>query len=385
MGDGIVEPMTRVAAGFGPAAILRPAAAAVSPAPAAAASPIAFEPADRTAPPTRDEDAAWRARAESLGAFVETAGRLPTDASGAPASERALAQWLRRQRELARAGRLGEPRTRRLDALAVGWLDPRELEWRANAVAVGLHLAHTGGYPSAGADDLDERRLANWLRTQRRAERASRLAPGRLAWLDLNLPSWRRPSDETWSASAGLLEDFCADHRRLPVDTAPADDLERRLARWLRRQREAASEDRLDDDCRRRLDAIAPGWFDPVGARWTRMARATAAWTGRRGAPSKHAADPAERRLGEWLAAQRRAAASGALRPERADWLDRSMPSWRRIPDGAWRSRLDELRRFVAGRGRLPQRSAAAGDVERRIAGWLADQRGAARARGLAD
>lgn len=278
----------------------------------------------------------------------------------------------------------GDAATRRPGG-ASGQPDPRRAAWQASAVAVGLHLAETGRCPAGDAADPEVRRLANWLRTQRRAERAGRLAPDRLAWLELNLPSWRHPGEESWAASAGLLEDFCCEQGRLPVDAPPADDRERRLARWLRRQREAAADDRLDDDRRLRLDAVAPGWFDPAGARWLRAARAAAAWIGRRGTPSKHAADPNERRLGEWLAAQRRAEASGALRPERARWLDRSMPAWRQAPDGAWRSRLDELRRFVASEGRLPQRRAVAGDHERRLAGWLADQRSAERAGRLAE
>lgn len=362
MGADAVEPMTGVAVVEGTAAT-RPSPANV------------LEPA---AP--RDGDAEWLGRCAAVAAITDAASSLPRDAAGGDPAERALAKWLKQQRELHAAGRLAERRARHLDSVVPGWRNPRELAWRATAVAVGLHLAETGRYPVTTAAGEAERRLATWLRTQRTALRDGLLAPERLAWLELNLPSWRRPDDESWSATAARLEDFAIDHGRLPRDTAGAAEPERLLARWLRRQREAVRDDRLDDERRRQLDVAVPGWLDPAASRWVRTARVFARWTAERGAaPSKHAADPVERRLGEWLAAQRRLEASGDLRTDRAAWLDRAAPAWRTRPDAAWRARLDELAAFVEARG-LPRRARAAADDERRLAAWLAGQRAAARA-----
>lgn len=366
MGDDAVEPMTGVAVVEG--------TAATRPYP----PDVPAEPRSSTL--WHDGDAEWLERCSAAVAFSDTACRLPRDASGASAAERHLARWLKQQRELVNAGRLAERRARHLDADLPGWRSPRESAWRAAAVAVGLHLAETGRYPMANAADAAERRLATWLRTQRTAMRDGALAADRLAWLDLNLPSWQRPEDDAWDAAAALLADFAAEHGRLPRDTAGTAERERSLARWLRRQREAARDDRLDDERRRQLDAAAPGWLDPSASRWVRTARMFARWTAEhRSTPSKHAADPVERRLGEWLAAQRRLEASDALRADRAAWLDRAAPGWRARPDAAWRARLAELAAFAEAHG-LPRRSRDAGDDERRLAAWLAGQRSAARA-----
>ncbi|MCM3657521.1 helicase associated domain-containing protein [Agromyces mediolanus] len=333
-----------------------------------------------------DGDAEWEARVDRLRAHLGATGRPPRDASGAPDAERATARWVKRQRELLRTGALAERRLRHLDSVVPGWRDPRGTEWHGTAVAVGLHLAETGAYPAPSADDEVERRLATWLRTQRRAEASGRLAPDRLAWLELNLPSWRRPADEDWGDTVAAIAGFIAETGRFPRETANDEPGERRLAGWLRRQREAAADERLDDERRRALDDAVPGWLDPAAARWTRTARRLAGWTAAHGRPpSKHAADPVERRLGEWLAGQRRLAAAGSLPETRTARLDRSVPGWRERPDAAWRARLEELTAFVAEAGRAPARSNDAGDDERRAAAWLAEQRTAARAGRLSE
>lgn len=333
-----------------------------------------------------DGDAEWEARVARLREHLATTGRPPRDAANAPEAERAVARWLKRQRELLRTGALPERRLRHLDSVVPGWRDPRGTDWHGTAVAVGLHLAETGAYPSPSAHDAAERRLATWLRTQRRAEASGRLSPERLAWLELNLPSWRRPADEGWDDTVAAVAGFVAETGRFPREAAYGEPFERRLAGWLRRQREAAADDRLDDERRRALDDAVPGWLDPAAARWTRTARRLAGWVAAHDRlPAKHAADPLERRLGEWLAGQRRLAAAGSLPPARAARLDRSVPSWRERPDAAWRMRLDELLAFTAAAGRAPARTADAGDEERRAAAWLAEQRTAARAGRLSD
>lgn len=81
----------------------------------------------------------------------------------------------------------------------------------------------------------------------------------------------------------------------------------------------------------------------------------------------------AERRLGDWVAFQRRRHAAGVLAAERLRLL-LAIPGWRPSGESHWHESYDALRLWVDDHGRFPSRTA--GDpTERRLGRWIDTQR----------
>jgi hypothetical protein len=337
-----------------------------------------------TAPRTgfHDGDVHWLDQAIDLRAFADEHGRLPGSGAGSTAHERRLARWVKSQREADHAERLLARRAAWLDEWVPAWRRPRAQTWQTTAVAVGLHVARFGEYPSASSTDAETRRLGTWLRTQRRAHRAGRLEESRTTWLELNLPYWASPDAETWFGTAELVAEFVAERGHMPRADAEAD--EARLARWVRSQRAADRADRLDDEQREWLDASLPAWRSVRTANWQRTADDVARFHATWGVlPMPAGTRHREARLGAWLSAQRAAVTAATLADDRIDWLDDRLPGWREARADRWLERLAEAAGFLAATGRLPARTAEADDTERRIAGWVCAQRRAERTGGL--
>lgn len=330
-----------------------------------------------------DGDMRWLDQAIELRTFVDEQGRLPGSGAGSTEHERRLARWVKSQREAEHAERLLARRAAWLDEWIPAWRRPRAQTWQTTAVAVGLHVARFGEYPSASASDAETRRLGTWLRTQRRAHRAGRLEESRVTWLELNLPYWASPDAETWYGTAELVAEFAAERGHLPRADADAD--ESRLARWVRSQRAALRAGRLDEEQRDWLDQNLPAWRSVRTANWQRTADEVARFQATWGVlPLAGGTRHREARLGTWLGAQRTAAIAATLSDERAAWLDDRLPGWRESRADRWAERLAEAAGFLAATGRLPSRTAEADHTERRIAGWVCAQRRAARADALA-
>ncbi|WP_146185012.1 helicase associated domain-containing protein [Agromyces badenianii] len=332
------------------------------------------------APTAYADDLDWERAALAVVDSAVRDGRLPSSGAGTDPEERRRARWLRHQRELSRSGALRRWRSEWLDLHLPGWQRPLDGRWHARAVGVATHRVEHGTLPSMNAVDEQTRRLGNWLHAQRRLHRAGELDPLRGVWLDLNLPGWHDPTAESWYANAENCALLVADTERFP--SASADDAaERRLAIWLRTQRAAAKGDRLGYDRRQWLDEAIPGWNRSHESAWYGAAEQLVAFrqSAQRMPRTRSAADPAERRLGVWLARQRSRQAAGRLPVEYGRWLDERVPCWRARASEQWSGHLECTVAFASENGRLPARSRLSGERERELAIWLGNQRTAAR------
>lgn len=148
-----------------------------------------------------DPDRRWRARLEELDQFLRDHQRRPharrSDDSRQTGSEWSLSHWLITQRSHHRAERLPLHRERGLDRVLPSWrLDDRSIEneshWRLRLVELLRFLHDQGRLPQHTDMPGDrEKSLAVWVYAQRSAYRAGTLEPGRLQWLDRQVPRWR--------------------------------------------------------------------------------------------------------------------------------------------------------------------------------------------------
>lgn len=152
------------------------------------------------------------------------------------------------------------------------WLPYRERAWRASARTVGLFRTRTGRWPSARADDPEERTLSTWLqncRTSAGGGKGHVWTADREAFIDKVAPGWRGvrntlrgQSEAWWQANAEATGDFSTANGRWPSPKA-TDQPERRLGLWLANQRTAARGTGSviwNPERQSFLDRVAPGW-----------------------------------------------------------------------------------------------------------------------------
>jgi len=148
-----------------------------------------------TRPPEASNDHRWNARARELGDFMREHGRRPS-MSATDKVEARLGAWAGRQRTALRmrTAAMTPEREASLDRLAPGWSLTAEELWRATAEELGTFLIAHGVLPSKMAATDDEKRLREWLMTQRKTARggqgAGTFTSQRRATLDEVVPGW---------------------------------------------------------------------------------------------------------------------------------------------------------------------------------------------------
>lgn len=136
--------------------------------------------------------------------------------------------------------------------------------WQKNIAALAACLEANGRYPTSSDPDPRMRRLAQWLSSVRRQERAGRLTTERREMLSV-LPNWskiqRTEEDaERWHERLGEVEAFMKEEGRWPRYRKYSGEAERVLGVWLHAQRQKASTGVLSAVERRILDVVIPGW-----------------------------------------------------------------------------------------------------------------------------
>ncbi len=182
---------------------------------------------------------------------------------------------------------------------------------------------------------------------------------------------------------------FYTTHGHHPRGVAQ-DPTERTLGGWLGRQRSAnRSSSRLTRSPRWNafLDEHYPTWRAPCAIKAAPVTRAT--WSSRALGcaefyaahghhPRARTADPAERPLGVWLRATRKAAlgvGQGTWSPQREAFLEVHYPAWRGGDDW-WLLRARAAAAFRVSHSRHPSPKSL-DDPERRLGTWLGTNRSA--------
>lgn len=292
-----------------------------------------------------------------------------------------LDKWVEEQRTARANGSLSAAQITRLNAVGFPWVETYEALWMARyAELVSFHATHGHCRPSLTATKPDERRLAEWLHTQRSRLGAGKLPPARLGLLDAlgwQEPPPRRASPPPKPEYAALWEQRYHElaayiqshgHHRIPKSQPEFKSL--RL--WVATQRNRHREGILRPELRERLEAmgflwnaegvwrayrLAPGGTTPA---WEFRFQQLLAFKERHGHLHLPLRLPENEELGRWASKQRNARRSGTLRRELILRLDAvgfewNPPSGRgptallpRLDIPNWKTRLEELLAFRA-------------------------------------
>jgi superfamily II DNA or RNA helicase len=264
-----------------------------------------------------------------------------------------LGQWIGVQRSAHAVEKLSPERQNRLESLS-GWVwDALGSQWEYGFRHAEEYLSETGHARIPG----DYRspngfRLGQWAGVQRLNNSKGKLSPDRKARLD-GLPGWVWDRYSTqWERG---YEHASAYGREVGNTVVPAlykspDGFP--LGHWVRVQARTYHAGNLSPERRERLEAL-PGWvWRQRESKWDKCFRLFRAFVEDRGSTAVPR-DHHEEGVGllAWVKNQRRAFATGTIKPDRAAKLE-SLPGWSwNTHDDAWEEGLSHMEEYAKTSG----------------------------------
>jgi superfamily II DNA or RNA helicase len=270
-----------------------------------------------------------------------------------------LGGWVSEQRQSSRRGTLDPKRRRRLEAMA-GWTwSPQESAWEEGFAHLQTYAKREGQTQVPSAYREDGCPLGKWTSHQRQSYRRGTLDPKRRRQLEA-LPGWtQKPVEDPWEDGFARLQSYVEreGHSRVPQSYLDGDGY--RLGGWASNQRRRYQQGVLEEERRRRLEAL-PSWtWSPLEDAWEDGFARLQTYMEREG----HSRVPRSYRdgdgflLGQWVIHQRQRYQQGALEEERRRRLE-ALPSWTWDPlEDAWEDGFARLQTYMEreGHSRVPQ------------------------------
>jgi superfamily II DNA or RNA helicase len=347
----------------------------------------------------------WVANLGRLEAFIELNGKLPRGGAG-DSAERRLGAWLNNQKMNYSAA--PENCKRIMKTMHGEWtaiiqkypilFESFDDVWRRSAGEIEAFVQRTGKCPSTQSKDAAEKRLGNWLHTQRTNYSAvpenckgmMKSMHGEWTATIQKYPILSETSDDVWRRSAGEIEAFVQRTGRCPSTTSK-DAAEKRLGSWLYTQRKNYSA--VPANCKQIMRSMHGEWTAiiqkyPILSEtsddvWRQSASELEAFVQRTGkCPSTTSKDAAEKRLGTWLYTQRKnysavpANCKQIMRSMHGEWtaIIQKYPILSENFDDVWRRSASELEAFVQRTGKCPS-TQSKDAAEKRLGRWLGHQR----------
>ena len=188
----------------------------------------------------------------------------------------------------------------------------RDQLWFRNLCAVMAFACRCDRLPSREASDGAERSLGEWITHQRRRARGTSPQHAALTHNQLDLlaaiPGLMTDRNASWDANFKAVRAFTNERGRVPSQGSE-DDHERRLGRWVVRQRQrlrGTDRNRAPLSSRERaaLETL-PGFAEGSGDAWATMFSRVKAFVAEHGALPRRNGTGSQRELAHWLSKQR--------------------------------------------------------------------------------
>jgi hypothetical protein len=313
---------------------------------------------------TPDDAKSWKPMFAALRAFQQAHGHFKVPASKHESGNPELKAWIIRQRRLQQLRRLPLKLEQRLARIGFPW-EPRgrnlEELWAGRfAELAACHRQF--GHCNPQAAPLNNRRLAHWIYNQRTSRKRGKLSPERIAQLDALGFCWDdvQRTNEIWNirfdelAAYQKMNGHCRVPRIWPEN--------QRLANWVATQRIVRKSENLSRGRMAQLTALGFCWntLQRAAEKWEAQLAELAAYRRQFGHCRVPAFCPENRRLGNWVAAQRNLRKNGKLSTKqiaRLDALEFIWDPWLET-DQSWEAHLAELAdyRKLYGHCRVPAR-----------------------------
>ena len=331
-------------------------------------------------------DWSWDFQAEQWGKtrlkvrdFIDKHGGYPSEKSPNKA-EKSLAAWCRGQKVRKRLGTMPQLRIKLLEQLP-GWQWDRFYSWEQLHDFLRTYVALYGTYPNTRSPDAEERRLGNWVITQRVWCKTGKLTKTQIKLLE-EIPGWEWRVVLKWEDRYRELKAFVKAHGNYPNSHSP--DLEESgLGDWACKQRLAYHEGTLTTGRRELLEQL-PGWRWKARTQWDEnYEQLQAHLAAYQKYPNGYSQDAKVARLGDWISRQRQHYKTNHLSTAQILLLS-TLPGWQWEMLLTWDEQYEHLKRFLQSNARYPN-CLANDPEERKIAKWKQYQRIRYGKKGLAE
>ena len=225
--------------------------------------------------------------------------------------DRELARWVAVQRTAKRKGLISEERTEALQSIGFSW-NTGGASWETSFAEL-KEFKRIHGHCNVPNARPESRRLAKWVRDQRRKILSGDLAEDRIKRLkDLCFVS--PPESDAWEEMFAALVRYRRMHGDCAVPLTWSENP--RLARWVWSQRRLKNDDKLSERRIKRLEHLDFIW-SAEAAEWERMFIALVEYrrkTGHCNVPAWWHRNPA---LATWVSKQRIAHTAGEVSEDR--------------------------------------------------------------------
>jgi len=248
-------------------------------------------------------------------------------------------------------------------------------EWHSRYGAL-VEYRKTRGHasPSKASEDLQEKKLGSWVRTQRQSFKNGALSQDRINLLNSIGLSWDFREDG-WQLMFEGLKCFSQIHGHANPSAVSKDLKEKKLGQWTSAQRQSLKKGALTQDRVNLLNSIGFLW-DPLEENWQSMFEELRCFSQTNGhaSPSKASEDLQEKKLGSWVRTQRQSFKNGALSLDRINLLNSIGLSWDLYED-SWQLMFEELKCFSQTNGHASPSAASKDLKEKKLGQWTSVQR----------
>jgi hypothetical protein len=288
-----------------------------------------------------------------------------------------LGAWVIGQRMRYKKGNLRDDYVKRLEDLGFVW-DPFDSNWEEMfEMLVEYEKEH--GHCKVPTGWAKNKRLASWVKTQRKIYLDNKLDKDRIKRLDDIGFVWER-LESGWEEMFDALIEYKEEHGDCKVPTGWAKN--KKLARWVKTQRKIYLDNKLDKDRIKRLDDIGFVW-NRLESGWEEMFELLRDYKinhGNCNVPLRWVVDNIN--IGSWVSIQRKSYLSNKLDKDRIKRLDDIGFVWD-ILESKWEEMFEVLTECKKTHGNCNAPSNWA--ENKQLASWVSVQRRSYKNRNLTE
>jgi superfamily II DNA or RNA helicase len=266
----------------------------------------------------------------------------------------AFGRWVSTQRTRRNKGQLSQERVQLLDGLGFVWdfqTQKSQETWMKWYLELENYTKEHGNphVPRSHANT----KLASWVWIQRQRRKGtvkgSAITSEQIALLDKLNFRWD-VREEQWQERFDQLKLFKEQHGHCNVElVADEDD---KLFCWVRFQRNALAQGKLDEDKKAQLDEIEFSWASKlIDAKWEEMYERLRSYHSAHGNADVPNRWKEDLKLASWVMNQRERRKKGIISDEQIQRLDALGFTWQHRERGAWEDRYQELIEFKEKHG----------------------------------